>query len=145
MKYFKEITTKTVDPNKQNALIMWRITWESIPDKYKPLSWRKNIVLSSNKNLNLPNWVLVHNSLENSLRHLSEEQSVENIFVMWWWSIYKQAINSEFLDKIYITEIMSDFECDTFFPNIDKFNKIKEEKEQKENWVKYRFCQYWKN
>jgi len=28
---------------------------------------------------------------------------------------------------------MSDFECDTFFPNIDKFNKIKEEKEQKEN------------
>ena len=46
MAYFKELTSRTVDPAKQNAVIMGRKTWESIPPKFRPLAGRLNIVLS---------------------------------------------------------------------------------------------------
>lgn len=44
--YFKELTVRTSDPAKQNAVIMGRKTWESIPQKFRPLAGRLNIVLS---------------------------------------------------------------------------------------------------
>ncbi len=46
MQHFKEITTKTQDPNKLNACIMGRNTWESIPKNFRPLPDRVNIILS---------------------------------------------------------------------------------------------------
>ncbi len=46
MAYFKALTTQTRDSNKQNAVIMGRRTWDSIPAKFRPLSNRINIVLS---------------------------------------------------------------------------------------------------
>ena len=46
MAYFKELTSRTADPAKQNAVIMGRKTWESIPPKFRPLAGRLNIVLS---------------------------------------------------------------------------------------------------
>lgn len=46
MAYFKELTTRTEDPGKRNAVIMGRKTWESIPAKFRPLAGRLNVVLS---------------------------------------------------------------------------------------------------
>lgn len=46
MAYFKELTSRTRDSAKQNAVIMGRKTWESIPTKFRPLKGRINIVLS---------------------------------------------------------------------------------------------------
>jgi dihydrofolate reductase len=46
MKNFKQITTKTTDLAKMNAVIMGRKTWESIPSKYRPLSDRINCILT---------------------------------------------------------------------------------------------------
>jgi len=37
MQFFKHITTNTQKKGKQNAVIMGRKTWESIPEKYRPL------------------------------------------------------------------------------------------------------------
>ena len=36
----------SVETGKENAVIMGRNTWESIPEKYRPLSKRLNILLS---------------------------------------------------------------------------------------------------
>jgi dihydrofolate reductase/thymidylate synthase len=46
MAYFKELTSKTADAGKQNAVIMGRKTWESIPVKFRPLPGRINVVLT---------------------------------------------------------------------------------------------------
>ena len=46
MAYFKELTTRTADASKQNAVVMGRKTWESIPAKFRPLPGRVNVVLS---------------------------------------------------------------------------------------------------
>ncbi|KAG2437962.1 hypothetical protein HXX76_005577 [Chlamydomonas incerta] len=46
MAYFKELTSRTRDAARTNAVIMGRKTWESIPEKFRPLKGRLNIVLS---------------------------------------------------------------------------------------------------
>ena len=46
MAYFKELTSRTTVATKQNAVIMGRKTWDSIPAKFRPLQGRINIVLS---------------------------------------------------------------------------------------------------
>ena len=51
MKHFTNVTkTKNTELNKKkiNAVVMGRNTWESIPNKYKPLSDRLNIIVTSN-------------------------------------------------------------------------------------------------
>jgi dihydrofolate reductase/thymidylate synthase len=45
MAHFKDITTSK--KNEYNVVIMGRKTWDSIPEKFKPLSNRYNIVLSN--------------------------------------------------------------------------------------------------
>lgn len=44
--HFQRQTTLTKDPNRVNALVMGRRCWESIPQKFRPLKNRINIVLS---------------------------------------------------------------------------------------------------
>ena len=57
MKHFATTTKTTQDPGKQNAVIMGRKTWESIPLKFRPLKNRLNIVLSRQCDYPLDNQV----------------------------------------------------------------------------------------
>lgn len=47
MEYFTRMTTDTKDKNKKNVVLMGRRTWDSIPEKYRPLNNRINMVLTS--------------------------------------------------------------------------------------------------
>lgn len=51
MNYFRKITTDTKDSSKKNVCIMGRKTYLSIPEKFRPLPNRFNIVISRNQNL----------------------------------------------------------------------------------------------
>ena len=46
MAHFKRVTSHTIDDSKQNAVIMGRKTWNSIPEKFRPLPKRLNVILS---------------------------------------------------------------------------------------------------
>ncbi len=48
MKYFKHITTQEYIKNHKNIVIMGYNTWNSIPDKFKPLPDRINIIITKN-------------------------------------------------------------------------------------------------
>ena len=52
LKFFRYVTSKKIDPNKQNAIIIGRKTYETFP---KPLPNRLNIVIS--RNSALPNFI----------------------------------------------------------------------------------------
>eukprot|EP00775_Hariotina_reticulata_P006877 gene6877-7093_t len=47
MKYFRQLTSQTSSPKVRNAVIMGRKTFLSIPEKFRPLKGRLNIVLTS--------------------------------------------------------------------------------------------------
>lgn len=60
----------------------------------------------------------------------------------------KEAMDSPFCHRIYLTQIFKNFKCDTFFPPIDatKFQLIDDprvpEAEEEENGIKYKFEVY---
>lgn len=118
MKYFKKITTTTTDPFKKNAVIMGRVTWESLPENNRPLPGRINIVVTSQP------WLVekgkTAGSLSEALKMAWEKNSVENVFVIGGSSLYEEAINMNECTNIYVTEVCKDIECDRFFPEIDE-------------------------
>lgn len=51
MAFFKKVTTtipKAYSSDLKNIVIMGRVTWESIPTKFRPLADRMNIIVSRN-------------------------------------------------------------------------------------------------
>jgi dihydrofolate reductase len=60
LRYFARVTTGTGDAqddegkkNKKNAVVMGRVTWESIPPRFRPLAGRINVVVSRQAEYNL--------------------------------------------------------------------------------------------
>lgn len=85
--FFQDVTTKTSDPQKRNAAIMGRKTWESTPPEICPLPGRLNVVLTKSNSLNLSSDenVLVCSSMESALELLATEPyslSIERVFVL---------------------------------------------------------------
>lgn len=73
-KHFQRQTKATKDPNRRNAVIMGRKCWESIPEKFRPLRNRINVVLSRTiePRIEAENDVIFADSLENALKILTE-------------------------------------------------------------------------
>ena len=68
MAYFKQLTRSTADPVKRNAVIMGRKTWQSIPEKLRPLADRLNVVISASlSRSDVPDSVVLAGSLEDAL------------------------------------------------------------------------------
>jgi len=106
MKYFRNITSSTLDKSKKNALIMGRKTWESIPEKFRPLPGRINCILTRKiTKIEENNNIFYFNSINKCLEKLSKNKNIENIFVIWWANLYNQVLDNPKLDKIYITRI----------------------------------------
>ncbi|GFG37498.1 hypothetical protein Cfor_09560 [Coptotermes formosanus] len=121
MAYFKRMTKCTNDSSKQNAVIMGRKTWESIPGKNRPLDGRINVVLSR-QNLMLGPNVLVCNSLNSALHRLQEPPlagTIEFIPALSSTSfLLQEAMTSPHCFRIYLTKVLKAFKCDTFLPEV---------------------------
>ncbi|ORZ07685.1 dihydrofolate reductase [Absidia repens] len=123
MAFFKHVTTliPTNSPEHlQNVVIMGRVTWESIPPKFRPLAGRFNIVISRNPDYDLqgaPNTVLV-DSLEKALSLVDDERH-GRVFVIGGAHMYRLAMGEKHCSHILMTRIESNIECDTFFPAIN--------------------------
>lgn len=107
MKHFRKLTDgKTV--------VMGRKTWESIPEKFRPLPNRKNIVITRNLDYTVPDSVMMYHSVKEALEHESGD-----VMVIGGAEIYAQSI--ELADTLYITHVHTFIEDGTaFFPTIDK-------------------------
>ncbi|XP_051886735.1 zgc:153031 isoform X3 [Pristis pectinata] len=71
---------------------------------------------------------------------------IETIWVLGGTHVYQEALKHPNCDQIYLTNIMADFNCDTFFPEFDRetFRLLEEfpgipSEIQEENGIKYKF------
>ena len=136
LKYFKEKTNGKV-------VVMGRKTMESLPNG-KPLKNRKNYVLTRNKDSVFDGFEPI-----NGLGMLNYKLLEENIDSKDVWIIGGGEIYNKFLpicDMLYITEIESSFESDTYFPNFKKNNYWELQSRSKtyetKDGVKYSFAIY---
>ena len=113
MKFFMETTTG-------HPVIMGRKNYESIPEKYRPLKNRLNVIITRNKNYKADGCIVVNNILD-SLKALSIK-NYEEVFVIGGGEIYKRFLENNLIDRMYITHIDESFDGDTFFPKVD-YNK----------------------
>ena len=107
-KFFKDTTSG-------HHIIMGRRNYDSIPEKWRPLPNRTNIVVTRQKDLTLEGCQVVH-SIQEGL-DLAEKNGEKETFIIGGGEIYKQSM--DMVDKIYYTMVMAEVEGDTFFPEID--------------------------
>ncbi len=142
MQYFKEKTVQTENPNKINAVIMGRKTWDSIPEKYRPLPWRLNFVLTRNPDYS-DEWCVVFSSFEKCMETIQLNPSVESVFIMGWATLYNDALHNPDLEKIYITKVEWNYNCDVFFDWVPESFVLEWESEQQaENEIQFTFQVY---
>lgn len=134
-KYFKTLTTTVKNPAKKNAVVMGRKTWESIPEKYRPLPWRINFILSSSYEKEpqlIQEGVFWCNSFEACHNFISEAKDIESMFIIGGSYLYNLVLDTPCLESIYLTRVYGDFNCDVFFADIPSYFKIKKTSERKE-------------
>lgn len=123
-KRFKELTSG-------NYILMGRKTFESFP---KPLPNRKHLIITRQENYSVPENCFVFDSISSAL------QSVDNadIWIIGGGEIYKQSM--EIANRIELTRVHSEFEADTFFPEIgEEWELVNEEHHSSDEKHKYDF------
>ena len=124
LKYFRKMTTNTLDPEKKNTVIMGRVTWESLPKKI--LKNRINIVLTRNKDKYKQfetDILFFEDNIESALQRCND--NIESIWIIGGSKIYNKVIN-DFKNEItdlFITQINKNYNCDTFI-NLPKMKLL---------------------
>lgn len=107
MARFKEITIG-------HHVLMGRKTYQSIPEKYRPLKSRVNIVVSTGSTFDE---VVNVATLEEGIR-FAKDNGEDELMIIGGGQIYAAAF--PLADKIYLTKVCATFpEADTFFPELD--------------------------
>ena len=91
-------------------VIMGRRTWDSLPERFRPLPGRRNIVITRNTTWQAPGAEVAH-SLDEALALVAEAPKA---FVMGGGELYTLAL--PLADELELTEVDATFEADTFFP-----------------------------
>lgn len=107
-KHFREETTGKV-------VVLGRKTLETFPQGL-PLKNRTNIILSTKKDYQVKDAIVVH-SVEELLEELGKYAD-EDIYVIGGDSVYKQLL--PYCNVAHVTKIDHEYEADAFFPNLDE-------------------------
>ena len=116
MHFFKKTTTTTKDAKKQNAVIMGRVTWESL--KEKSLTNRVNICLSKS-----PQLIPTCQTLKAAVEYANSNPLVESIFIIGGSGVYREALETLNINTIYQTIIKKIFPSDRKVQFITKYLK----------------------
>lgn len=98
-------------------VVMGRKNYDSIPDKYRPLRNRTNVVVTRQPNFKAKGCVVV-GSLEEGIR-LAKLRGETECFIIGGGQIYFEALQKRLVDRMYLTHIEESFEADTYFPEFD--------------------------
>jgi dihydrofolate reductase len=108
MAFFKRTT-------KGHHVIMGRKNWESIPERFRPLPGRPNVVLSRDTSYSA-NGAQTCASLEVAL-DVARAAGEEEAFIIGGAQIYGLALELGVVDTMYLTHVDKAFDGDTWFPD----------------------------
>ncbi|MCW5909909.1 MAG: dihydrofolate reductase [Cyclobacteriaceae bacterium] len=108
MKYFMETT-------KGHYVIMGRKNYQSLPEKFRPLPNRTNIVITRSADFAAPGCHVVHNL--NDALEFARKANQQEVFVIGGAEIYRLSL--PFANRLYLTEIKAAVEGDAFFPEVN--------------------------
>jgi dihydrofolate reductase len=121
-----------------HPVVMGRRTWESLPDRFRPLPGRRNVVVTRNRAWHADGAERA-GSLDNAL-HLLD--GAPQVFVIGGGEMYADAL--PLADELLLTEIDADVEGDTLFPPWDRaaFHEESREQHVSETGVPFSFVTY---
>lgn len=113
LKFFKEQTMGC-------PVIMGRKTWESIPQKFRPLPGRYNLVVTRTPSTFCEDKVGVVTSVENAIRVAEGYYPDKEIFITGGGQIYKEAIEKGLVNRVLASEVhgFDDVQGAVYFPNL---------------------------
>lgn len=130
LKRFKALTSG-------HPVVMGRKTWESIPEKFRPLPDRTNIVVTRQHGYALPGATVAHSLIE-ALGVAQGAHGGEEIFIIGGGQIYTEAL--PFTHRLYLTLIDDEKEGDTYFPEYETtFTKKISEESGESGGLQYRW------
>lgn len=115
MGHFKQLTSRSM-PGTRNVVIMGRLTWESLPKKWRPLAGRMNVVISKRMYDEAKEsyyhtgvedlWVFP--SVEEAVKKIQEVQrpwGFSTIFIIGGRGVYEEALQKDLVQEVYHTII----------------------------------------
>lgn len=131
LKFFKRHTTGKV-------IVMGRKTFESVGSR--PLPNRVNVVITRNRDFQVPEGVVICYSLQEALDRFDGEPE---ICIVGGEQIYRDAL--AYADTVYLTRVHTQVEGDAFFPELGDEWKLESEEAHPaddRHAVAYSFCVY---
>ena len=121
-----------------HPVVMGRRTWESLPDQFRPLPGRGNVVVTRNSDWSAQGADRA-GSIEEALDLLESEPQV---FVIGGGEIYAAAL--PFANELVLTEIDAAVEGDTTFPDWDRgrFDEVERHEHVAEDGTRFAFVRY---
>jgi dihydrofolate reductase len=148
LKHFRELTTAVEDLSCQNAVVMGRKTWDSLPEERRPLQGRFNFVLTRNETFRLSlqgekdQQIVFVSNLADAIA-TSNKLPCENCFVIGGAEVYRAALVLPEFKRLYVTEIKGNFNCDVFFPDYHQiFCQTECSQWFSDGSQTFRFCQF---
>lgn len=129
MRRFKELTTG-------HPVVMGRKTWESLPERFRPLPGRPNFVVTRDQSYKAPGAIVAY-SLESALAQARAVPDNDEVFVIGGGQLYAEAL--ALAERLYLTLVDDDAEGDVFFPDYPEFTRVVEETRDEENGLPYTF------
>ena len=140
MRFFKETT-------QNHIVIMGRKNWDSIPEKYRPLANRENVVLTRTEGYEAKG-ATVFNNLAEALNFYNQPDEKRTCFIIGGAQVYQLALDSGNVEEMYISHIDEAFDADTFFPTVDfsqwKSEVVKTHPKDEKNPYSFTVKRYWK-
>ena len=131
MQRFRELTMG-------HPVVMGRRTWDSLPDRFRPLPGRRNVVVTRNRTWHADGAERA-GSLAGALLLL---EGAPQVFVIGGAELFADAL--PLADELLLTEIDADVEGDTFFPSWDRtaFEENSRERHVSETGTPFAFVTY---
>ena len=118
-------------------VIMGRKTWDSLPQKFRPLPGRTNVVITRQRDWTAPGAIVAH-SLGDAIVQCG---AVDTIWVMGGANVYAQALPLAY--QVVVTEIDADFEGDAYAPILgEQFQPVEREAHVSSQGLPFAFVTY---